>query len=162
MVYYHATLNENQGVLLGAFKENRIVGFASGTLKAKGYHKTLFLKNLWAFSRCLFSAFLKNPRSLMRLYNNLDKGSSLSDDKQYAELLSIAVSPKYQGSGLSSTVLRAFEMVIKSEGKGRISLTTDKLKNERVIAFYKKNRYEILYSFKAYPDRKMLRMIKDL
>lgn len=162
MTYYHATLKEEQGVLLGAFKENRIVAFASGTLNGKEYHKTLFIKNIWAFSRSLLQAIIKNPMSLKRLYKNLNKGESPLDDKKYAELLSIAVSPQHQGSGLSSKVLLAFEDLIRSKGKQRLSLTTDKLYNERAIAFYKKNGYQNLYCFKAYPEREMLRMIKNL
>ena len=123
---------------------------------------SLFIKNIWAFSQSLLLAVIKNPMSLKRLYKNLDKGESPSDDKRYAELLSIAVSPKHQGSGLSSTILLAFEDFIKSKGKLRLSLTTDKLNNETAISFYKKNNYQILYGFKSYPDREMLRMIKEL
>ena len=47
-------------------------------------------------------------------------------------------------------------------GVKRLSLTTDKINNESAIAFYRSCGYRILYEFSAYPNRIMLRMIKDL
>ena len=161
-VYYRATLLDERGVLIGAFEDEKLIAFASGTLSSQGYHKSLFFKNAFSFSFSLCLAFIKRPTVLKRLYKNLEKSESSLGDKDYAELLSIAVSPKRQGSGLSSSILEVFEEHIKSEGQQKLSLTTDEFNNDRAISFYKKNGYKLLYSFKAYPDRSMLRMIKKL
>lgn len=99
---------------------------------------------------------------LTRLAKNLDKNPSTSDDRNYAELLSIAILPQLKGSGTGKALLELFEEEVVIRGGQKIALTTDYENNERVIAFYQKCGYEIFYDFVTYPNRHMYKMIKTL
>ena len=95
--------------------------------------------------------------------SNFDKRDSNHEDKgDYAELYSIAVIPKAQGSGAGKLLLQQLELEIKESGIKELSLTTDYCNNDNVIGFYKSTGYDIMYEFITYPQRKMYRMIKTL
>ena len=64
--------------------------------------------------------------------------------------------------GIGSAIIHFFECEAKSQGVDRVSLTTDLYENKNVLAFYKKNGYEVYYEFMAYPNRKMVRLIKKI
>lgn len=101
-----------------------------------------------------------NPAALVRLIKNFTKKSDeVEDDENYGELYSIAVSAEAQGKGIGKSLLAETE---KQMGIEKLSLTTDYYDNESTIAFYKKCGYEVLYEFTAYPNRRVLRMIKEL
>ena len=161
--YYKACLNNNDSIAVCAVNENNeIKGFATGSLHAKAYHKKLFLSNFFTFAFRGFIIVLNDPTSLFRLVKNLDKTTNSNDERNYAELLSIAVLPELKGSGVGNELLKIFEKeVFKRKGK-RVALTTDYNNNDRVVAFYKKSAYRIYYDFITYPNRKMYKMIKDL
>ena len=80
----------------------------------------------------------------------------------YAELFSIGVSPMYQGKGVGSLLLAETERLVSKRDGTTISLTTDKNDNDSAISFYKRNGYEIMYEFIAFPNRPMCRFIKRL
>jgi hypothetical protein len=49
-----------------------------------------------------------------------------------------------------------------NEGVSRLALTTDKFENEKTVSFYQGLQYKMLYEFVAFPERKMLKLIKSL
>ena len=101
-----------------------------------------------------------NPPALVRLVKNFTKKSDeVEDDENYGELYSIGVNADAQGKGVGKALLAETE---KQIGIEKLSLTTDYYNNESTIVFYQKCGYKVLYVFTAYPDRKMLRMIKEL
>lgn len=161
--YYKACLNYNGSIAVCAVDEEDVIkGFATGCLQAKGYHKKLFLNSLFSFAlRGIILVFTK-PAALFRLVKNLDKTPNPDDDRNYAELLAIAVLPELKGSGAGNELLKIFEKEALIGGGKRITLTTDYNNNDRVVAFYKKSSYRIYYDFVTYPNRKMYKLIKDL
>jgi ribosomal protein S18 acetylase RimI-like enzyme len=109
--------------------------------------------------RLLFTRFA----ALIRLFKNFSKTNSyVTDEGNYAELLSIGVSVKKQGQGVGKKLLLQLEKELKLKGCSLLSLTTDYDNNEKAISFYKVLGYEIYYDFIAYPKRKMYRMIKNI
>ena len=86
----------------------------------------------------------------------------MQDDENYGELFSIGVRSGQQGKGIGKALLKDTELLIQAKGVNRLSLTTDYYNNEATLGFYHSMGYKVLYDFVAYPDRKMLRMIKLL
>jgi ribosomal protein S18 acetylase RimI-like enzyme len=109
--------------------------------------------------RAILLLFTK-PIALIRLYKNLEKNN---DDKgNYAELLSIGVSPNQNGFGIGQSLLVKFENQVREKGINTITLTTDADSNHSVLRFYKKSGYTVYYDFETFPNRKMLKLIKEL
>ncbi len=161
--YYKACLKSNDSIAVCAVNENNeIMGFATGSVIAKAYHKKLFLQNLFSFAYRGIVIAITTPNSLIRLMKNIDKNANPVDDRNYSELLSIAVLPEQKGSGMAKKLLKYFEKEALNRGANRVALTTDINDNDRVVAFYKKCEYRIYYDFCTYPNRRMYKMIKDL
>lgn len=162
-VYYSSCINNDKTIAIGLFdNEGNLHGFATGTIQSLGYHKTLLLQNTFLFFKSLLFVSLRRPKVIFRLAKNINKKSNKIDDKQYAELLSIAILPNLKGSGYGKVLLEEFEKKGKSHGALKIALTTDFNNNDSVIKFYNKCGYEVFYDFIAYPDRHMYKLIKKL
>jgi ribosomal protein S18 acetylase RimI-like enzyme len=161
--YYKACIKHPDSIAVCAIDANgSMLGFATGSIKAAGYHRNLLFQNPLGFLASALRSVLLKPSVLIRLIKNLDKNLSENDDRNYAELLSIAILPQLKGSGAGKALLEMFEEEVKEKGGCKIALTTDYENNDRVIAFYQKFGYEIFYDFKTYPDRHMYKMIKTL
>ena len=161
--YYTASVNNNTSIGIGLFdSDDNLYGFATGTSQSAGFHKTLLLQNTFLFFRSLLFVSLSRPHVLVRLVKNINKKSNKIDDKQYAELLSIAILPNLKGSGYGKVLLEEFEKKLIFHNVSKIALTTDFNDNDSVIKFYNKCGYDVYYDFIAYPNRHMYKMIKNL
>lgn len=161
--YYKACLSNNQTIAYCALdRDGKIVGFATGTSQAKGYHKSIFLKHWFVFFSSLAISIFKNPKILIRLAKNLEKNEREDDNGNYAELLSIGVDPNCKGGGIGKILLNKFCQEVKNKQGCKIVLTTDKFNNDAVLGFYKKAGFDIFYEFKTYPNREMYKLISFL
>lgn len=162
--YYKSCSKSKEAISICAIdnETKKILGFAVGCLNSKGFNKRLIFSNLGAyFYQTLILLFTK-PIALIRLFKNLRKGNVLSDKGNYAELLSIGVSPDQSGLGIGQNLLTKFEIHVKEKGVNIITLTTDEDSNDSVLKFYKKNDYNVYYDFVTFPNRNMLKLIKEL
>ena len=162
-LYYKSVMNHRDGILLVCRKEGETIGLCAGTVMSAGFNTRLikanFLKFGWESIKILFT----RPKGLIHLMKNMSKeDSSVGDDGNYAELLSIAVDPKVQRSGAGKAMLLELEKVIKEKRGKRLSLTTDYEDNDKAVSFYKSLGYEPWYDFVTYPNRRMYRLIKQL
>lgn len=158
--YYSACLKHQHTIAFCAEdKQGNLIGFATGSSWAKGYHKSIFLNNTFSFLASLAFSILKRPQILIRLVKNLEKNENRNDTGEYAELLSIGVNPEYKGAGIGKELLTVFHGEVRKRGGGKVALTTDKYNNEAVLSFYKKAGYETFYEFKSYPQRVMYKLI---
>lgn len=163
LTYYKAVFKSEKTIAVCAVDENgSISGFASGTIEAFSYNRRLFYKNMFSFFFAVARAAFRNPAVFYRLAKNLDKSPNSYDDRDYAELLSIAVLPEFKGCGIGKYLLEHFENEVLKRGGKKLTLTTDYYNNERAVAFYKKCGYEVFYDFYTYPKRRMYKMIKLL
>ena len=162
--YYRSVSRMPDGIVLKAVDENgAIVGFCAATTRCSGFNKRLLIRYCIAFGFHALLLLFTNFKSLVHLIKNLTKQSDTCDDPgNYAELLSIAVSPCVQGQGVGKALLTALEQEEVVCGVEENSLTTDAVDNEKAIAFYKSVGYSVFYEFTTYPSRKMLRMNKRL
>ena len=162
--YYSAFVKNGPGVVLCAFKDGRMAGFAAASYRSRGFNTRLVRQNLPAFCRVGLGLLFTRPGAIRRLVKNLDKksgDSAVRDDGEYAELYSIAVSPDHQGEGIGRLLLTATEQDVGAHN-GEISLTTDYYDNEKALAFYQALGYRQFYDFTAFPDRRMWRLNKTL
>lgn len=161
-VYYKSVMKHNDGVLLGAYNENKMLGFCAATTLSAGFNKKLVLNSLYDFIKIGINLVFRKPSSIIHLLKNftkLDNGNF--DDGIYAELLSIGVAKQVQGKGVGKQLLMELEKYLNKKKCKSLSLTTDYYNNEKAIQFYKTCGYTVMYTFTAYPDRKMYRLIKS-
>lgn len=162
-LYYSSYFKEPTAVLLVAENDGEIVGLSSATSLSAGFNTRLVKKDFlrYALRGCMI--VLTKPKALVNLAKNWShRDPSVVDNGDYAELMSIAVSPNAQGGGIGKLLIQKTEEVVKNLSANRFSLTTDYYNNESTIAFYKRCGYEVMYEFIAHPNRRMLRMIKRL
>ena len=149
------------GLLIVLEDENEIRGFACGSYSNQSFYKKLLLNNIGNFTLIGITLLFSKPKSILRIMSNLKKSSDT--EIEFAELLSIATLKNKSGYG--AKLLKAFEnelnlnLLKKAE---KISLTTDFENNDKAIAFYKQNNYQVLDVFESYENRKMYRFIKNL
>lgn len=159
-VYYSCFIKSDASVILCAEEGGQLLGFSAATKESKGFNGRLIKANALKFIMVGVRLLFTNPPALVRLAKNLTKKSKeVEDNGNYGELYSIGVNVDAQGKSVGRSLLAETEKLI---GVKELSLTTDYYNNEATIAFYKKCGYKVLYVFTAYPNRKMLRMIKEL
>ena len=164
--YYKVVLRYPETICLLAEDENKnILGFVLGREKAKGYLKRILKSSLFTFVIGGIKLLFIKPKSLIRLVRNLDKiskDSSISDTQNYAEIGLIGVSPELKGQGIGHKLFEGFIGILKERNVANLSLTTDMDDNEQTITSYKAWGFTVMYEFKTYPDRRMLRLIKEI
>lgn len=161
--YYSSFIKNHETVCLVGIDNDIIVGFSAATVMSKGFNTRLIKSNLHNFVIWSFKMLFSNPKALIRLVRNLTKKSDTMEDKEnYAELFSIAIKSNQQNKGIGKILLSETEKELKTKGVKNLSLTTDSLDNDATLGFYKSMKYNILYEFIAYPQRRMYRFIKHL
>lgn len=162
-LYYKSVRMSDEGILLGYYEDNQLLGFCAATTLSRSFNKKLILKNIFSFSIVGLKLIFTKPKALIRLYKNLTKSSvTVIDEGGYAELLSIGINPQAQGKGVGKLLIAELESHLKKRECVQLSLTTDYYNNEKALGFYKASGYEIMYELIAYPNRKMYRLIKQL
>ena len=162
-LYYESMCRCEGAVTLCAVEDGKIVGFSTTAIKSAGFNTRLIKDNMVGFTWEAIKLLFTKPMSLIHLAKNMTKSNSeVEDNGEYAELFSIGVSPDCQGKGVGSKLLVETESILASKGVRNNSLTTDKYNNDATIAFYQRNGYEVMYEFTAYPNREMIRYIKNI
>jgi len=162
--YYRSCAKSKDAISICAINQDdkKLLGFAVGCFNSAGFNKKLIFSNSLEYSyRAILLLFTK-PIALIRLFKNLEKNNDKDDTGNYAELLSIGVSPDQNGFGIGQNLLVKFENQVKGKGVNRITLTTDADSNDSVLRFYEKSGYSVYYDFVTFPNRKMLKLIKEL
>lgn len=162
-LYYDCVRKAEDAILLGIYDDSELCGFCAASLNSRGFTTRLIKNNLLRFISIGIKLLLTHPKALIRLMKNLTKKSSeVEDNADYAELYSIGVAKSKQGKGIGKQLYVALENSLRQRGCKRVSLTTDFFDNEATIAFYKSVGFDILYEFVTFPERKMIRMIKNI
>lgn len=162
-LYYKSLRNSKGGLLLGAYKDNELVGFIAGTDISAGHNKRLVLNNFFSFCCMAVNLLFKHPKALPRLMLNLEKRpAGVVDKGLYSELTSMGVLKTLQGLGIGQKLIKAAEQELILRGKKTVSFTTDFHNNDKAQGLYDSCGYKQMYVFTSYPNRKMIRYIKQL
>ena len=134
---YEAIDKDSQSVLLVERVDHSIVGFVTGTCGLGRIYKQLLLKPLqliYALKSCLLS-----PSKIYKIIEILliSKDSNISPDFSEQELLSIVVSPAYQGRGHAENLFNALCSHFRNEGARRFNIVVGS-NLDRAHAFYMK------------------------
>ena len=162
--YYRSCAKSKEAVSICAIDQDdkKLLGFAVGCFNSVGFNKRLIFSNSLEYSYQVILLLFTKPMALIRLFKNLTKNNNKDDKGNYAELLSIGVSPDQNGFGIGQSLLVKFENQVREKGINTITLTTDADSNDSVLRFYKKSGYTVYYDFETFPNRKMLKLIKEL
>jgi len=161
--FYRSVNKHSLGVLTGIFDGEQMIGFAAATKISAGFYKKLVMSFPLVYGIEALKLLFLNRKALKRLIQNLTKkNDNYEDDGRYAELLSIAILPDKQGIGAGKQLLVDLENRLSNDGVSQLALTTDMNENEKTVSFYQGLQYKILYEFIAFPDRKMLKLIKRI
>lgn len=161
-IYYISVAKAPDGILIGAYRDNELIGFCAACTMSAGFNSRLIKDNILNFSRIGLMLLFTKSKALLRLAKNLTKKGSVTDKGDYAELMSIAVDKKIQNIGAGKAMIDYLEETLRRRGIMRLSLTTDHDDNEATLAFYTKRGFKPMYEFITYPNRKMYRLIKEL
>jgi ribosomal protein S18 acetylase RimI-like enzyme len=162
--YYRSCAESKEAISICAIDndDKKLLGFAVGCFNSAGFNRRLIFSNPLEYTYHAIILLLTKPKTLIRLYKNLVKNDSKDDKGNYAELLSIGVSPDQNGLGIGQSLLVKFENQVRERGINSITLTTDADSNDSVLRFYYKSGYTVYYYFETFPNRKMLKLIKEL
>lgn len=162
-LYYEVLLDAPGGVLLvGEDPELGVVAFAAGATDPGDVTSGLRShpgRLLWSVLRGVVAdptLVTATVRNVLRM-----RGASSGHRASAAELTSIAVSPRVEGSGLGHLALQAFEQACAESGCDVVELTTDARDNSHAISFYRRHGYRPT-GFVAGRGRPMLGLERSL
>jgi ribosomal protein S18 acetylase RimI-like enzyme len=145
-------------------KDGAIHGFAVGLMGTAGSDLKVAIRFLPELCFALIPVFFFHPLVISkRIINRIvSTSSSLNISDSEVMLRSIAVLPESRGHGIAEILIKNFEVQAVTAGAVRAVLTTDANENERALAFYFKNGFEITHKFYRYNKRAMYLMKKNL
>lgn len=153
--FYKSTLRDETSIALVSGQANEVSGFVVGTTEPCGFYRRTILKHWYRFLLASLIPILEKPQTILRLLRRLLMTTQADYVANEALLMSIAVDPQEQGRGLGKRLVEGFLMEAKRRGAISISLTTDKLNNERVNRFYSQSGFICARSFTTSEGRQM-------
>jgi ribosomal protein S18 acetylase RimI-like enzyme len=160
--FYQSFIEDAAGigfVTLEASSGN-VVGVVVGPFIPSGYFKRLLKRKWWAFCLASFTAVLKKPSAIKRLFRAVFyRGQSPAHAEGLALLSSIAVSPDVQAKGIGAALVDAFIQEVRHRGGKGVFLTTDAENNDKVNRFYQKLGFSLESSYATPEGRKMNRYV---
>jgi len=162
--FYMDFLTDENGCCLVDVEDGRTVGFAAGVIDPSSYFRRTFRRRWPRLILGSLGRVVKNPAVLAKLARRaLTYPSSSSHGGSDSALLSsIAVLPEFHNRKIGERLLDAFLEESASMGASEVVLTTDRHRNEKVIAFYKKMGFDVKRVFTSYEGRYMYELALDL
>lgn len=159
---YSGILEDPSGIAFVFEDQGHITGFVAGTDHPAGFYRRLLRKRWWRFGFASLPALFKRPYVVLRLLRALAKPKQVTVEKGRGTLMSIAVLPDSQKKGIGSMLVRSFLKEATKRGLHQVDLTTDKLNNDPVNAFYLREGFSQLLSFVTTEGREMYEYVIDL
>jgi ribosomal protein S18 acetylase RimI-like enzyme len=159
---YRGMLEDSEGILLVAAESGDPEGFVAGVVSQTGFYGRLLKSRKWLFAAAAARSALARPSIVPRLWRALRRPQESRAAAADACLMSIAVAPRAEGRGLGGELVEAFCRVVLARGVRRISLTTDRVGNDRVNRFYEKQGFRLVRSYRTPEGRAMNEYIRDV
>jgi ribosomal protein S18 acetylase RimI-like enzyme len=156
------------GIVARSRGSRQLAAFVVGTSDRAAHFRSFYRRNALVLAGSVLAGALLRPevrRGLMQRVAHLGvaarsfaggrraagagAGASLRPESVCpVRLLSIAVAPEFQGSGVAGLVAARFEDLLREAGFARVGLSVH-ADNERAIAFYRKTGWEETYRSEA-------------
>lgn len=152
---YKGFCSHDKSNLICAYENGSIVGFIAYSEDISGFYKYLIKKKLILFAWYSFTAFLRNPKIMMRLLRAFLYPSETKRDENYIELSSIGVLPICEGMGIGSRLIDCLKSIVDFDRYDYIKLETDAQNNDSVNSFYQKNGF-VIYKEYSTPEGRLM------
>lgn len=134
-------------VSLVAVEDERVVGFVTGLGHQSRFFGLLVRRRLLSFAWASFTAALRRPSIIPRLFRALTYSRVTQEAAAQALLMSIAVAADMSGRGIGQQLVRRFLSDMQINGVDSVSLITDRDDNERVNMFYQALGFQLLRTY---------------
>lgn len=158
-LFYEGLRHYPDAQILVAVRKGDIVGFAGGVLDESEFFSRLKHDKTFSFARSAIRSAVNNPRVMRRLWRARRRDIEAAENEIRATLLSIAVDPETQGSGIGRELLDAFREWLAGAGASRFKLTTDAQDNAATISFYEHSGMTRARQFRTPEGRSMLELV---
>jgi len=149
---YRAIVADDESIAFVASDGDRVIGFVAGSGSAGFYRRTA--RRRWLrFAAASAGALIRRPLIAPRLLRALYAPPKTSSSG--AVLMSLAVDPHVQRSGAGKLLTRAFVERAGERGAAAVVLTTDKVGNDTVNAFYRAQGFTVASEYVTPEGRAM-------
>ena len=159
---YAAIVRDPSGISYVCEQDGQIRGFVAGTTQPSGLYRRLLRQRWWRFGLASVWPALKRPLIIPRLLRAFRMPRQSPSGTGIGTLMSIAVSPPMQGSGIGKALLRTFLQEARRRGLKQVNLTTDRLGSDAVNRFYQQLGFTRSRTYVTPEGREMQEYLIDL
>ena len=152
---YKSYCQHKESGLLVAFENNEPVGFFFFFGDYSGFYKFMIKRKLIPFAWYSLGAFIRKPKTFIRLIRAFSKSDDVKRNEKYIELASIGVKPESKSRGVGSSLITKLKENVDFNVYSYISLETDATNNLAANRFYSKNGFELIRTYETKEGRKM-------
>jgi ribosomal protein S18 acetylase RimI-like enzyme len=153
---YRGIVKDPAGIAFVAETDGVCAGFVAGSTEPAGFYKRLIKRRIVPFAWHAGWAFLRKPTAAPRLLRAFTRSAEAPPaDTRRAELMSLAVLPGNQGTGLGARLVEAFVATARERHASAVYLTTDAANNNAVNTFYQRLGFTPSRTFTTPESRQM-------
>jgi ribosomal protein S18 acetylase RimI-like enzyme len=152
----------DEGIALVALDDGQLAGFVAGVPDSRSFYRRLLRHRVAQIALAILPVVLRRPSTLGRVVRRARQRTSAGgDEASGAELMSLAVDPSRQHSGIGRALIAAFAERVAIAGVGRLWLTTDAAENDRVIRFYESQGFQRWRDFTTAEGRALVELTRS-
>ena len=152
---YMGIQTDSSGISYIVTIDGEIAGFVAGTDQPAGFYKRLIRHRLIPFFLASILPALQRPVIIPRLLRAFRKTEERKDNLGFAKLMSIAISPLFQGKGIGKILLDAFITECIQRDISGIDLETDSINNISTNKFYLSKGFQWVGQYQTPEGREM-------
>jgi len=152
---YCAILADGSGIALVCADASQLLGFVAGSTQPAGLYRRLLRTAWYRFALAGLPAVVRRPRTAIRLVRALRAPDQATSAPGTGTLMSIAVLPEAQGSGVGRQLVMAFLAEARQRGLVAVDLTTDAIDNDGTNRFYRGLGFQLSRTFRTPEGRAM-------
>lgn len=149
---YRAIVAHEESIAFVAVDGARVIGFVAGS-GSGGFYRSAARRRWFRFALASAGALLRKPSIAPRLLRALYAPPRTSSEG--ALLMSLAVDPAIRRSGAGRLLTRAFVDRARERGASAVVLTTDRVGNDAVNAFYRDQGFSVAAEYVTPEGRAM-------
>lgn len=152
---YTGYMEDKDSGIIVAQNGERVEGFIAYSNDYSSFFRGLVRHHLLRFAICSFTAAIRHPSFIKRLFGAFAKSDSVAKTERYVELASICVDPNAEGSGIGTALIAYLKKKTDFSKFAYINLETDADYNDRANSFYVKNGFRLFRTYATNEGRRM-------